>query len=75
MKVWACRITSVTYSGDSLSRFNFSEGGWPGLISFTTVPTNNPFGAYAAAQVRVGNAIGAATAEAKYQMPKMSVKR
>ena len=30
---------------------NFSQGGWPGLLSFTTVPTNNPYGAFAYAQV------------------------
>jgi len=44
---------------------DFSQGGWPGLISFTTVPSNNPFGAYVTAQARLGNQILFDTANAE----------
>lgn len=30
---------------------NFSSGGWSSLLQFTTVPTNNPYGAFAYGQI------------------------
>jgi hypothetical protein len=39
---------------------NFSAGGWGGLLSFTTVPTNNPYGAYSYAQLGLQNSIAQA---------------
>lgn len=64
----SCTLTSVVGNVENFMNGNFSEGGWPGLISFTTVPTNNPFGAYAAAQVHLGNRVSSATAEAKLKL-------
>ena len=53
----SCTLTDVVGNVENFMSGTFSEGGWPGLISFTTVPTNNPFGAYASAQVVLNNRI------------------
>lgn len=53
----SCTLTDVIGNVESFMNGNFSEGGWPGLISFTTVPTNNPFGAYVGAQVLLNSRI------------------
>jgi hypothetical protein len=42
----SCSLTQVTNNIDGFLRGNFSQGGWPAFISFTTTPTNNPYGAY-----------------------------
>ena len=61
----ACTLTDVVGNVENFMRGSFSDGGWPGLISFTTVPTNNPFGAYASAQVLLNNRIIAGTRDAE----------
>ncbi|MDP9040587.1 MAG: hypothetical protein M3N30_01320 [Bacteroidota bacterium] len=42
----ACTLQQASNNINNFINGNFSAGGWPALISFTTVPTNNPFGAY-----------------------------
>ncbi len=41
----SCSLTSVISNVKNFMS-NFSSGGWPGFLSFTTMPTNNPYGAY-----------------------------
>jgi hypothetical protein len=47
----SCSLTSVTNNVNNFLNGTFSSGGWPALLQFTTVPTNNPYGAYAYAQI------------------------
>lgn len=51
-----CTLSSAVGNVNKFVNGNFSSGGWGGLISYTTTPTNNPFGAYAYAQVGLTNA-------------------
>lgn len=52
----SCSLSGVIRNINSFMGGNFSAGGWAGLLSFTNVPTNNPFGAYAYAQAGLSNA-------------------
>ncbi|HUD02863.1 MAG TPA: hypothetical protein VMR46_02475 [Candidatus Paceibacterota bacterium] len=61
----SCTLTSVINNINSFMNGNFSQGGWPGLISYTTTPTNNPYGAYAYAQIGLVTAQNNAVANAK----------
>lgn len=58
-----CSLTGVV---KNINRFmdNFAEGGWQGLIQFTTVPTNNPFGAYMYAQAGLQSSVASALGSA-----------
>jgi len=60
-----CTLSSVVDNVEGFIDGNFNEGGWPGLISFTTEPSNNPFGAYMTAQARLNNQILFDTANAE----------
>jgi len=60
-----CSLTKVTNNVNGFLRGNWSAGGWGGLLQFTTVPTNNPYGAYAYAQAGLNSSIGSAQANAK----------
>ena len=51
-----CSISKVVTNLEGFMK-NFNQGGWQGLLSFTTTPTNNPYGAFADAQVKLGNSI------------------
>lgn len=53
----SCTLTQVISNVTGFMNGNFSAGGWNGIVSFVTVPSNNPFGGFATAQVRLGNAI------------------
>jgi hypothetical protein len=46
-----CTLSKVSNNIQSFMNGNFGAGGWSGLLQFTTVPTNNPFGAFSYAQV------------------------
>ncbi len=52
----SCSLTGIVKNLTGFMNGNFSQGGWPGLLQFTTMPTNNPFGAYAYAQVGLATA-------------------
>lgn len=64
----SCTLNGVIKNVNSFMNGNFSSGGWGGLIQFTTVPTNNPYGAYAYAQVGLATAQNQATQNAKNNM-------
>lgn len=53
----SCTLTRVMGNINSFMNGNFSAGGWPGFLDFTTVPTNNPYGAYAYGQVGLSAAV------------------
>ena len=52
----SCTLSRVSKNIQGFMNGNFSAGGWSGLLQFTTVPTNNPFGAYSYAQSGLANA-------------------
>lgn len=64
----SCTLSDVVDNVEGFINGDFSQGGWPGLISFTTVPSNNPFGAYVGAQVQLGDKILLDTANAERQI-------
>ncbi len=47
----SCTLTGVIRNINNFMSGDFSSGGWPGLLAFTTVPTNNPYGAFMYANV------------------------
>ncbi len=51
-----CTLTGVVKNITNFANGNFSQGGWGGLLQLTTMPTNNPFGAYAFAQIGLASA-------------------
>ncbi len=59
----SCSLSQVTKNIDNFTR-NFNSGGWPAFLSLTTIPTNNPYGAYAYAQVGLAAAQSAAVQNA-----------
>lgn len=61
----SCTLTGVVKNINSFMNGNFAQGGWAGLLQFTTVPTNNPYGAYAYAQIGLANAQQQALSNAK----------
>src|SRR6185312_12419948 len=52
-----CSLTSVTNNVNGFLKGNWGAGGWGGLLQFTTMPTNNPYGAYAYAQIGLNSSI------------------
>ena len=64
----SCSLSKVIGNVESFMNGKFSQGGWPGLLQFTTVPTNNPYGAYAYAQIGLQNAQLNASANARQNM-------
>jgi hypothetical protein len=61
----SCSLTGVIKNINSFMNGNFAQGGWPGMLSFTTMPTNNPYGAYAYAQVGLQSAQSNALSNAR----------
>jgi hypothetical protein len=41
----SCSLSKIVGNQQSFMNGNFKAGGWAGLLSYTTVPTNNAFGA------------------------------
>ncbi len=64
----SCSLSKVVGNINSFMGGNFSQGGWPGLIQFTTVPTNNPYGAFAYAQAGLQTAQSNANQNANRNM-------
>lgn len=52
----SCTLSRAISNVNSFMSGNFSAGGWGGLLEFTTIPTNNPYGAFAFAEVGLQNA-------------------
>ena len=54
----SCTLTQVTGNINNFMRGTFSTaGGWPAFLSFTTVPTNNPYGAFLYGSIGIQAAI------------------
>lgn len=64
----ACTLSDVTNNIRSFIEGNFSQGGWPAFLEFTTVPTNNPFGAFMTVEAQLGNEIASIQAEARLEL-------
>jgi hypothetical protein len=47
----SCSLTGIIKNVNNFMNGNFASGGWGGMLSFTTVPTNNPYGAFAYGQI------------------------
>jgi len=61
----ACTLSRLL--GTNINSFmngNFNAGGWQGLLSFTSSPNNNPFGAYLGAQINLQNSLSQAQTNA-----------
>ena len=56
----SCSLSKITNNINGFMRGNWGAGGWGGLLQFTTVPTNNPYGAYAYAQAGLNSSISSA---------------
>jgi hypothetical protein len=61
----SCSLTGIINNITNFMNGSFTQAGWPGLLQFTTVPTNNPYGAFAYAQVGLATAQSNAAANAK----------
>jgi hypothetical protein len=61
----SCSLTGIIKNVNNFMNGSFSQGGWPGFLSFTTTPTNNPYGAFAYAQLGLNNAQSQALSNAK----------
>jgi hypothetical protein len=61
----SCSLTGIINNITNFMNGSFTQAGWPGLLQFTTVPTNNPYGAFAYAQVGLVTAQSNAAANAK----------
>jgi len=61
----SCSLTGIIKNINGFMNGSFTQAGWPGLLQFTTVPTNNPYGAFAYAQVGLQTAQNNALSNAK----------
>ncbi len=61
----SCTLTGVTGNIDSFLKGNFSSGGWPAFLQFTTVPANNPYAGYISGQIALNNKVVYDTNNAK----------
>jgi hypothetical protein len=52
-----CSLSKITNNVNGFLKGNWGAGGWGGLLQFTTMPTNNPYGAYAYAQIGLNSSI------------------
>lgn len=52
-----CSLSKVTNNINGFLKGNWSAGGWGGLLQLTTIPTNNPYGAYAYAEIGLNKSI------------------
>jgi len=55
----SCTLTQVVGNIEKFMEGDFTQGGWAGLISFTTMPSNNPYGAYMQAEASLGSFVAA----------------
>ena len=59
----SCTLTQVSNNITSFMRGNFLSGNWAGMLSFTSVPTNNPYGAFLYGSIGLTGATNAATGQ------------
>jgi len=60
----SCSLSKVTNNINGFLKGNWGAGGWGGLLQFTTMPANNPYGAYAYAQIGLNSQIARKQGEA-----------
>lgn len=60
----SCTLSKAVGNINSFMNGKWGSGGWGGFLQFTTVPTNNPYGAYAQAQLGLRGAISNAQGNA-----------
>jgi hypothetical protein len=53
----SCSLTKITNNINGFMRGAWGAGGWGSFLQFTTIPTNNPYGAYAYAQIGLNSTI------------------
>ncbi len=63
-----CTLTRVVGNINNFMNGNFAAGGWPGFLSFTTQPTNNPYGAFAVGTVGIHTAAANAVDQHKFDL-------
>lgn len=61
----SCTLTGVVNNIEQFMNGDFSQGGWGGFLSFTTMPINNPYGAFMYGEVALNDHVIKATSEAK----------
>ena len=65
---YSCTLTSVTRNIRNFMDGNFRSGGWPAMLSFTTMPTNNPYGAFMYADASLTYSVQTAQGEQRRQL-------
>lgn len=65
---YSCTLTSVTRNIRNFMDGNFRSGGWPAMLSFTTMPTNNPYGAFLYADASITYSVQTAQGEQRRQL-------
>lgn len=61
----SCSLGKVTNNVNNFLKGNWGAGGWGSLLQFTTMPTNNPYGAYAYAEMSLNSSISRAQSNAR----------
>jgi len=65
---YSCTLTGVTNNIRNFMNGSFSAGGWPAMLSFTTMPTNNPYGAFMYAEAGLSYSVQTAQGEQRRQL-------
>jgi hypothetical protein len=59
----SCTLTKVIGNVQNFMNGNFLSGNWAGMLSFTTIPTNNPYGAFLYGSIGLTTAQNAAVGQ------------
>ena len=65
---YSCTLTGITRNIRNFMDGSFSSGGWPAMLSFTTMPTNNPYGAFLYADASITYSVQTAQGEQRRQL-------
>ncbi len=65
---YSCTLTGITRNIRNFMDGSFSSGGWPAMLSFTTMPTNNPYGAFMYADASLTYSVQTAQGEQRRQL-------
>lgn len=65
---YSCTLTGVTNNIRNFMNGSFSAGGWPAMLSYTTMPTNNPYGAFMYAEAGLSYSVQTAQGEQRRQL-------
>lgn len=64
----SCSLSKVTTNINNFMNGNFSAGGWGGMLSMTTEPINNPYGAFVSGSIQFNNSIQSKQASQKLDL-------